>query len=157
LVGPTFSTENTDAVIHQLEQATAYCSVIGQSEYVIDCLAERLTVIAANLPEGGDYADARAALNAAAARLSELVAENQDGDFPASLTRSLRPDAPPASRPLRPVRSDNLAATLAAASGILAETETQLLRSSTASSEAVHFQRIAAAVGNTNTILLRSS
>jgi len=156
-VGPIFSTESTDAVIDQLEQATAYCSVIGQSEYVIDCLAERLAVIAAGLPEGGDYADARAALNAAAGRLSELVADNQDGDFPASLTRSLRPDAPPASRPLRPVRSDNLAATLAAASGILAETQTQLLRSSTASSEAVHFQRIAAAVGNTNTILLRSS
>lgn len=156
-VGPTFSTESTDAVIDQLQQATAYCSVIGQSEYVIDCLAERLAVIAAGLPEGGDYADARAALNAAAGRLSDLVADNEDGDFPANLTRSLRPDAPPSSRPLRPVRSDNLAATLAAASGILAETQTQLLRSSTASSEAVHFQRIAAAVGNTNTILLRSS
>jgi hypothetical protein len=156
-VGSTFSTTGTDAVIDQLQQATAYCSVIGQSEYVIDCLAERLSVIAASLPEGGDYADARAALDAAAGRLSDLVAQNQDSDFPANLTRSLRPDAPPTSRPLRPVRNDNLAATLAAASGILAETQTQLLRSSAESTDAVHFQRIAAAVGNTNTILLRSS
>jgi hypothetical protein len=131
--------------------------VIGQSEYVIDCQSERLAVIAAGLPETGDYADARAALNAAAGRLSELVAANEDTDFPANLTRSLRPDAPPSSRPLRPVREDNLAATLAAASGILAETQTQLLRSASASSESIHYQRIATAVGSTNTILLRST
>jgi hypothetical protein len=156
-VGPSFSSEGTDAVVDQMQQATAYCSVIGQSEYVIDCLSERLAVIAAGLPDGGDYAEARSALNTAAARLSELVAANEDSDFPANLTRSLRPDAPPSSRPLRPVRTDSLADTLAAASGILAETQTQLLRSASASSESVHFQRIATAVGSTNTILLRSS
>ncbi len=124
---------------------------------MIDCLSERLAVIAAGLPETGDYADARAALNAAAGRLAELVAQNEATDFPANLTRSLRPDAPPASRPLRPVRTDNLASTLAAASGILAETQTQLLRSASASTESVHYQRIATAVGSTNTILLRST
>jgi filamentous hemagglutinin family protein len=156
-VGDGYTTEGTDAIVDQLQQATAYCSVIGQSEYVVDCLSERLAVIAAGLPQSGDYADARAALNAAAGRLSELVAENQDSDFPANLTRSLRPDAPPSSRPLRPVRTDNLADTLAAASGILAETQTQLLRSASASQESVHYQRIATAVGSTNTILLRSS
>ncbi len=156
-LGPSYTTEGTDQVVDQLQEATAYCSVIGQSEYVIDCLSERLAVIAAGLPETGDYADARAALNAAAGRLSELVAANEDTDFPANLTRSLRPDAPPSSRPLRPVRQDNLAATLAAASGILAETQTQLLRSASASSESIHYQRIATAVGSTNTILLRST
>jgi filamentous hemagglutinin family protein len=156
-LGPSYTTEGTDQVVDQLQEATAYCSVIGQSEYVIDCLSERLAVIAAGLPETGDYADARAALNAAAGRLSELVAANEDTDFPANLTRSLRPDAPPSSRPLRPVREDNLAATLAAASGILAETQTQLLRSASASSESIHYQRIATAVGSTNTILLRST
>lgn len=156
-LGPSYTTEGTDQVVDQLQEATAYCSVIGQSEYVIDCLSERLAIISAGLPETGDYADARAALNAAAGRLSELVAANEDTDFPANLTRSLRPDAPPSSRPLRPVRQDNLAATLAAASGILAETQTQLLRSASASSESIHYQRIATAVGSTNTILLRST
>ncbi len=149
----TASDQNTDQIVQELNDATAYCSVIGQSEYVVDCLSERLAVIAASLPQTGDYAAARAAIDQAAQELSALVAANEDTEFPANLTRSLRPDAPESNRPLRPVRTDSLDATLEAAAGIVGNTQTLLLRASSSTSDAIHYQRIATAVGSTTTLL----
>jgi hypothetical protein len=147
------TTEQTDEIVREIEDASSYCSIIGQSEYVVDCLSERLAVIAAKLPSSGEYAPARAAIDRAAQQLSALVAANEDRDFPAGLTRSLRPDAPETSRPLRAVRTDTIEETLAAASGILRDTQTVLLRSIPESAESVHYQRIASAVGSGSTLL----
>ena len=152
-----YPAEPTDAVISDFADAIAFCGAIGSDEYVIDCLSERLGVIAAQLPETGDFAEMRSALADASAQLGALAATNQSVVLPSGIARSTGPDAVATTRPLRPVATETLSASLQAADAIVAQAQVVLLRSSTNSqNRSLDFQRVAAVVG-TSRALLRSA
>lgn len=149
--------EPTDAVIVDFNEAIAFCGAIGSDEYVIDCLSERLEVIASQLPDTGDFAEMRRAIADASAQLGALAAQNPSGTLPSGIARSTGANPVATSRPLRPVATETLAASLLAADAIVAQTQVVLLRSSTNSqNRSLDFQRVAAVVG-TSRSLLRSA
>ena len=147
------STINTDNLVNQLQRGQQFCEGLAQGEYVIDCMGDSLQKAADGLPEGGDYAAVRAALEDASAKLAELARQNAS----TSLTRGLvQANGQQSSRRFTPVATEALAALNAQASAIIDEAQTILLRSAQNSERRrVHYQRIAEAVGS-NKILLRS-
>lgn len=150
------SETTTDRIVAQLEAATLFCAAIVSREYRVDCLAERFEVVAATIPQTGDYADARAAIAQASRSLGALVDANPSATLPAGIARSLGDDGE-SSRPLRPTETARLAQTMEQATSIIEEAETVLLRSGENSQRRqVHYQRIAAAIGS-NKVLLRST
>ena len=151
---PYNAAEPTDQVIIDFNGAIAFCGAIGSEEYVIDCLSERLGVIAAKLPETGEFAEMRTAIADASAQLGALAAQNQSDTLASGVARSADTVT---TRPLRPVATETLAASLQAADAIVAQTEIVLLRSSSNSqNRSLDFQRVAAVVG-TSRSLLRSA
>ena len=151
---PYNAAEPTDQVIIDFNGAIAFCGAIGTEEYVIDCLSERLGVIAAKLPETGEFAEMRTAIADASAQLGALAAQNQSDTLASGVARSADTVT---TRPLRPVATETLAASLQAADAIVAQTEIVLLRSSSNSqNRSLDFQRVAAVVG-TSRSLLRSA
>ena len=151
---PYNAAEPTDQVIIDFNGAIAFCGAIGTEEYVIDCLSERLGVIAAKLPETGDFAEMRTAIADASAQLGALAAQNQSDTLASGVARSADTVT---TRPLRPVATETLAASLQAADAIVAQTQIVLLRSSSNSqNRSLDFQRVAAVVG-TSRSLLRSA
>lgn len=151
---PYNAADPTDEVIIDFNGAIAFCGAIGSDEYVIDCLSERLEVIAAQLPETGEFAEMRTAIADASVQLGAIAAQNQSDTLPSGIARSADTAT---TRPLRPVATETLAASLQAADAIVAQTELVLLRSSSNSqNRALDFQRVAAVVG-TSRSLLRSA
>ena len=151
---PYNAAEPTDQVIIDFNGAIAFCGAIGSKEYVIDCLSERLGVIAAKLPETGEFAEMRTAIADASAQLGALAAQNQSDTLASGVARSADTVT---TRPLRPVATETLAASLQAADAIVAQTQIVLLRSSSNSqNRSLDFQRVAAVVG-TSRSLLRSA
>ncbi len=153
-----YSDVATDALVRDLTTASEFCRQIGESEYVIDCLGDRLAEIAKRLPANGAYAESREALAAAAQKLDALVRENASNALPPLrvATRSLSGGGSQ-NRVLRAVDAANVAAVTEQAVAILQEAETLLLRSAESSQRRrVHYQRIATAVGS-NKLLLRST
>ena len=151
---PYNAAEPTDQVIIDFNGAIAFCGAIGSEEYVIDCLSERLEVIAAKLPETGEFAEMRTAIADASAQLGALAAQNQSDTLASGVARSADTVT---TRPLRPVATETLAASLQAADAIVAQTQIVLLRSSSNSqNRSLDFQRVAAVVG-TSRSLLRSA
>ena len=154
---PYSAAEPTEEVVVDFNEAIAFCGAIGTDEYVIDCLSERLDVIAARLPETGDFAEMRLALADASAQLGALAANNQSEVLPSGIARSTGANPVSTTRPLRPVATETLAASLQAADAIVAQAQLVLLRSSTNShNRSLDFQRVAAVVG-TSRALLRSA
>ena len=151
---PYNAAEPTDQVIIDFNGAIAFCGAIGSEEYVIDCLSERLGVIAAKLPETGEFTEMRTAIADASAQLGALAAQNQSDTLASGVARSADTVT---TRPLRPVATETLAASLQAADAIVAQTQIVLLRSSSNSqNRSLDFQRVAAVVG-TSRSLLRSA
>ena len=134
-----------------------FCSQIGDDAYHVDCLAERLSVVAAGIPQDSDYADVRKTLLDTSAKLSRLARSNRDAGLPrANVTQ---PGAEPVTttRPLTPVARSAVPRVNQQAVAILEETETILLRSADNSEEKLaQYTRIAEAVGS-NKVLLRAS
>lgn len=155
---PGDATESTTrAIVQGLQDSTRFCASVPQLEYRVDCLSERLEAVAAAIPAGGDYAEARALLLRTAADLGALVSANPTTDLPPA--RVSQGGAAPisTSRPLRPVATAALPEVAALAEAILQETETLLLRSSTGTAaRTLAYQQIATAVGSTK-VLLRSA
>jgi hypothetical protein len=153
-VVPYNAAEPTDEVIVDFNEAIAFCGAISSDEYVIDCLSERLDVIASQLPETGEFAEMRTAIADASAQLGAIAAQNPSATLPSGVARSADTAT---TRPLRPVATETLAASLQAADAIVAQTEVVLLRSSSNSqNRSLDFQRVAAVVG-TSRSLLRSA
>lgn len=151
-----YSNSVTETIVFELNGASEFCRQIGEAEYLVDCLGDRLAEIAAKLPSNGAYADSNAALANAAQKLAALVRQNASDALPPLqlATRSLGGNA---STTLRAVRSDAMATVNAQARAILEEAETILLRSAENSQRRqLHHARIARAVGSTK-LLLRSS
>lgn len=152
---PTPSTNATTAA-QILQDARRFCAAVPDPAYQIDCLSERLQAAAESLRGDPELEPARQALLQAAADLQRTVAKYREPAKPP--IRASRGGAKPirTSRPIVPVREQDLATAKAEALNILEETETVLLRAADRSSErALSFQTIAAAVGS-NKVLLRS-
>ena len=146
----------TGAIVQGLQDSARFCASLPQLEYRVDCLSERLQAVAAAIPPGGDYAEARALLVQTSADLGALVDANASGDLP-PVRASRGGSAPVATRrPLRPVATAALPDVAARATAILAQTQTLLLRSGTGSAaQTLAYRQIASAVGSTK-LLLRS-
>lgn len=141
----------TDAVVVDFNDAVSFCGAIEAEEYVVDCLSERLSVIAASLPETGEFAEMRTAIAQASRDLGALAAQNPSDTLATGVARS---DSDVTSRPLRPVSTETLPATLQAADAIVAQAQVVLLRSSTNSQgRSLDYQRVAAVVGTTRSLL----
>src|SRR5690606_33333112 len=123
-----------------------------------DCLAERLDWISRAMPHGGAYAEGQRAIAAAAARLHALSGRYHDPALPRHRYAAPGGPRPQANaRVLTPIRPADMSAANRAASAIIAEAETVLLRSSaTAGPVAPQLRDIAAAVAS-NKALLRST
>jgi hypothetical protein len=147
----------TRAYVDQLQASFAFCRAISNRAYLVDCLAERIGAVAAGMPASGEMSAMRAALVAASQDLGAVANRYRSGTTPP--VRMQRGGARPmaTSRPLRPVAPENLDLALAAATTIVAETETVLLRSAAGSRDrALDFRQVAAVIGSSKA-LLRSS
>lgn len=151
------SDPQTAAIVRQLNQNQRLCEAMGD-EYNIACFAQTYRELANEIPANGDYAEAREAILDAARELDNLVRRNIDRSKPA-VTARLTTSTGQTVRtpPIAAVRADRAPQLRQQAANILEEAETVLLRSASSdSTRAIHFQRIAAAVGS-NKVLLRSS
>lgn len=149
--------ETTAAVVQALTEATAFCRRIGQQEYVVDCLSERLEAVRKQIDAGTQgYEAVSAALGDASRSLNQIARDNRSPDLPRARLQSQGADAQRSERAIVPVDQARLQSAAAQALAVIEETETVLLRSSEGSDErADQFQRISAAVG-ANKILLRT-
>jgi len=145
---------DSDDIVARLTDIRLRC---GPAElYVIDCLAERLEALERDMIGLARYGDARRILRDTASQLRQITQDNLDQERPkarlASADGSFR-----SSRPLSAVSAAQKRRAISQAVAVLAEAETQLLRSAEASAgRAVQYQQIAAALGS-NKVLLRSS
>ncbi|MGB8621563.1 MAG: hypothetical protein WCD16_01980 [Paracoccaceae bacterium] len=153
----TVSDRTTGEIVAQLEGVKGFCENVAP-EYRVDCLSERLKNVARTLPTQGDYDTVRRALNVASLKLNRLSRQNRSKDLPRAPARVTEGGTTTSTaRDLTPVSTDAVERTNQAASAILQEAETKLLRSSENSTRRkIQFQRIADAIGS-NKVLLRSS
>ncbi len=145
----------TKAIVVEIKKGASLCGRI-QPEYRVDCISDRLARVAASLPNTGDYADAKKALEDAARKLHALAQNNTSTTLPRARIAPAGGKAGAKTRPLTPVNTESVNAVNRQAAAIIAEAETVLLRSAENSQKRKgHYQQIAQAVG-TNKVLLRS-
>jgi hypothetical protein len=143
------------AVAERLAAAREFCGRIPTTEYIVDCLAERLDAISREMPRSGELAEARQVIADTSRRLAALARANADPELPRATVRTPQ-DGVQTSRPLTPVRRETAAEINEQAAEIVEQAEILLLRSSQQSAlRQLPYQRIAAAMGS-NKILLRS-
>jgi hypothetical protein len=144
----------TTAVVADFTAAIAFCDAIDGNEYTVDCLSERLSVIAGKLPETGDFAEMRSIIAGASQQLGAIAAQSPSPDLPSRVISSTGATQVSTTRPLRPVATETLAANLAAADAIIAQAQVTLLRSTSNSQErAISYQQVAAIVGDSRALL----
>lgn len=143
------------AVAGGIAAARKFCSDLGDSAYRVDCLAERLGVVADSIPEDSDYGEVSQVLRQTSADLERLARSNRDtGRGRSHATRSGTDER--TTRPLTPVAPAAAASVNQRAIEILENTETVLLRSAESSAEKRNqYAQIAQAVGS-NKVLLRA-
>ncbi|MGB8812062.1 MAG: hypothetical protein WCC57_02655 [Paracoccaceae bacterium] len=150
------ATAITDSVVRSLNDAALFCGGISETAYAIDCLSERLDNAARQMPETGEFAEARAALLKASRDLNQLAVANAAPNLPRATARSSKPGGASTKRRLVPVDPAKLPEVSLQAADIIATTELILLRSAENSvARQSHYTRIAEAIG-TNKLLLRS-
>lgn len=151
------STQRTTQIVNQLNQIQQICEFMGD-EYKLSCIASTYRQLAEDVPANGDYAETREVLLDTARKLDTLLRNNLDRQKPALQAR-IRTETGQSvpTPPMRAVQASRAPQLNQQASNIVAEAETVLLRSASSdATRAIHFQRIAAAVGS-NKVLLRSS
>ncbi|MBB97116.1 MAG: hypothetical protein CML68_21270 [Rhodobacteraceae bacterium] len=147
-------------VLQGLGAARAFCAALGDSTLNVDCLAERLAEIGAEVPDDTDYVEVRSVLNDTAKKLQDLARTNRDSGR--ARVTATQPGSEPGTivaktqRPLVPVRPETVAAVNSQALAILEEAETVLLRSAAAGEQQTQYARIADAL-DSNKVLLRSA
>lgn len=158
-VGPAVeaTTAQTTVIIRRLDESEQICETMGD-EYRPACFAATYRQLAEEIPANGDYSEAREVLLDTARKLDTIVRNNVDRQKPALTARVRREGGSSApTPPMRAVREARVAEVTRQAANILEEAETVLLRSASSdAARAIHYQRIAAAVGS-NKVLLRSS
>lgn len=142
-----------NAVTGSIAAAAKFCADLGDKAYLVDCLAERLTVVAGDIPQDSDYAEVSQVLLSTSAQLATLARSNRDtGRQRAHATRKGTNER--TTRPLTPVASSAAASVNRRAAEILDSTRTVLLRSAESSTEKRNqYARIAQAVGSTKVLL----
>ncbi len=149
------SNEATNAIVRALKSASGLCGKINP-EYRVDCMSDRLAGVAASLPKTGEYAEAKKALEVAAAKLQALAKKNASPSLSKVRVRTGGANSAGRTRPLTPVKTESLDSVNKQARAIIVEAETVLLRSAANSQKRkVHYQKIAKAVGS-NKVILRS-
>lgn len=129
---------------------------LGADVYVVDCLAERLEVLERDMSGLVGFSDARRIFRDTAVQLRAVTQNNVDTDRPKARLQA-RDGSFRSTRPLTPVDANRKRQAIAQAVAIIAEAETQLLRSAeTSARRSVQYQQIAAALGS-NKVLLRSA
>ncbi|NNE52600.1 MAG: hypothetical protein HKN30_09385 [Sulfitobacter sp.] len=151
------SDPETASIVQQIEQIKDICMATS-SEYQIDCFATLYSELAKDIPATGDYADAKEIIEDAARDLRSLSSQNRDRSKPAvRATLTTETGATVTTPPITAVRPETVPSLKLEAANILEEAETKLLRSASSDAKrAIHYQRIAAAVGS-NKVLLRSA
>jgi hypothetical protein len=157
--GPSieFSEDQTALVVVQLQQIQSICAAT-EPAYRTDCFATLYRQLAEDIPENGDYTEIKEILETASRDLKKLSNANRDKDKPA-VRATLTTDTGLAIKtpPINAVKAEVVQQLNLEASNILEEAETKLLRSASSDAKrAIHYQRIAAAVGS-NKVLLRSA
>lgn len=151
------TTAQTNIILARMDEAEQICEFMGD-EYRPACFAATYRQLADEIPANGDYEEAREVLLDTARKLDNLVRANVDRQKPALSARVRREGgASVPTPPMRAVQESRVAQVNRQAANILEEAETVLLRSASSdATRAIHYQRIAAAVGS-NKVLLRSS
>lgn len=157
VIVPKATPAATRLILKQIQEDAGVCDEVP-GPYVIDCLAKRFERTARRMPQTGDYAVARDALETAAAELSQIVGQSRaltlDRESIVVTTRNSNGTAERTR--LRKVPDRTAEAARARAVEVLEEQATILLRSAAENpGEAVHYTRIAQAVESTK-VLLRS-
>ncbi|WP_075288796.1 hypothetical protein [Pararhizobium arenae] len=143
----------TSGIVADIQAVKLECEHF-EPKYRADCLKQGYDLIAERIPRNSEYEPMRRIITRAARDLGRIVARNADYDAvqrPSSGNRRFK-----SRRRFTAVRTDRLQTVLKQAAAVVQEAETQLLRSSENSEKrALHFQRVATAIGSTK-VLLRS-
>lgn len=140
-------------VVARLTEISDLCR--GAGIYMIDCLAERLETLEDDMSGLVGFGDARRIFRDTSAQLRAITQNNLAQDRPRARMMSQN-GSRRSARPLSAVAPARKRQAISQAVAVLAEAETQLLRSAEASAgRALHYQQIAAALGS-NKVLLRS-
>ena len=147
--------EITAIFLAQLEDGGDACDR-APSPYRIDCVSEQFAALARNMPRTGDYAEARQVLQEASRDLKALVRGNREAGGASVSIEVETATGGSAVKRLSAVAAERQAEVTAAATAIIEEAATVLLRSRSATEErASAFTQIAEAVDSTK-VLLRS-
>ena len=150
------SSQGLEFLLGGLSSARKFCAQIDKA-YVVDCLAERLGVIADQVPEGSDYTAFNEVLSDTSRKLETLARSNRDMAKPRGRAKTGGETPISTTRPLTPVDAQRTAEINRQARAILESAETVLLRSGGQSRESQsQYRQLAQAVGST-TVLLRSA
>lgn len=143
------------AVVSGIAAAKQFCSDLGDSAFRVDCLAERLAVVAETIPKDSDYSEVSEVLKQTSDDLARLARANRDTQRGKSHAVRQKTDER-TTRPLTPVSAAAVQSVNQQAIAILENTETILLRSAESSTEKRNqYAKIAEAVGS-NKVLLRA-
>ncbi|KUP92097.1 hypothetical protein [Tritonibacter horizontis] len=147
------STQFLTEILGSLATIKAFCGGLSDTSYRVDCLAERLNAVSAEMPEGTDYDEVRAVLTDTSMKLEQLARGNQDrGKKRINVATE---SAGATARPLVAVDDARLAAVNQQAEAILEEARTVLLRSTGSKQRQSQYTRIAQAIDSSK-VLLRS-
>lgn len=141
-------------LLGSLTAVQLFCQQLEDQTLQVDCLSDRLKKVAEEIPEGTDYDEVRGILAETSAELGALARANQDRSRGRVTASQPSRGSDSATRPLRPIAPDALAAVNAQAIDILEQATTRLLRSAD-SKNRNQYARIAQAL-ESNKVLLRS-
>jgi len=147
----------TEAFVAQIQQIGEICEA-SPDEYQIGCYAAMYRELAADIPANGDYAEVKEILEDTARDLTALTRANRDKAKPRVRVSATKSNGQTVTTPpITPVKPETIVPLRQAAANVLEEAETKLLRSASSDAKrAIHYQKIAAAVGS-NKVLLRSA
>lgn len=154
--GWPLSRTTTQKIVLDLASIRRECG--GYDEvYRIDCLRQGIDMVAASLPNDGDYREAKRILKKASSRLGRIVSTYQDRSAP---KLDVPANANPRFKKRRKyvaIKREAVPQAMAKAQDVIQEATTQLLRSGENSERRyAHYQEISVAVDSTK-VLLRSS
>lgn len=135
------------------------CGNVPDPAYTVDCVADYFDWLADRLPQTQEFWEARSIISGAASEMNRVARDNASATRRPAVIRLNNSSAPSGrtSRVVIPVAPERQAAARSAAVAIVEEAETQLLRASERSQRSkLAYTNIAAAIGNSSLILLRS-
>jgi len=144
------------SILATLAAATSFCTPLVQSEFVIDCLSERLSTLSKQLEGQEGFEEVQAILESTARDLNQIARQNRSSTLAPAKFATHGQTPVQTTRRLIPVDETKMEEAVAQALAVIEETETLLLRSADDTTDrSIQFQQIAAAVGS-NKVLLRS-